>query len=204
MRLALLILLTCCSTWVISQELKIVESYTQDELLQLIATNQHLTRVKADRCQLNNDIEANATVLKIPAYQFLWGDMLSWGVCVNSNPRLGLEFVNQAAEQGLPEAHEQLGRYYHKGILVPTNITKAIRHLSMSAGLGNTPALLQLADIYLAGKGSPVDFEDTYRMLCSVVSDDRQEIALISKKRRAFAKLLPKSVITAIDIATDE
>ena len=64
-----------------SQELKIVEIYEQDELLKLIANNAHLARVKSDRCQLNQDIQANADVLKIPAYQFLWGYVVLGSVC---------------------------------------------------------------------------------------------------------------------------
>lgn len=65
-----------------AQELKVVQLYTQDELLNLIKDNKHLERVVADDCQLIQDIQARADKLRIPAYQFLWGDMLAWGVCV--------------------------------------------------------------------------------------------------------------------------
>ncbi|MGL5555836.1 MAG: sel1 repeat family protein, partial [Aeromonas veronii] len=66
-------------------ELQAVPLYRQDELLNWIEQGHHLTQVKQDRCQLTQDIEARASVMKIPAYQFLWGDMLAWGVCTKSN-----------------------------------------------------------------------------------------------------------------------
>lgn len=69
-----------------SSQLKAVELYTQDELIGLINSNTHLTRVVTDRCQLVQDIEAHAEVLNEPAFQFLWGDMLAWGVCVDKAP----------------------------------------------------------------------------------------------------------------------
>ena len=64
------------------EELRAVQLYSQDALIDMINANTHLDKVVADRCQLVQDIEARADVLKIPAYQFLWGDMLAWGVCV--------------------------------------------------------------------------------------------------------------------------
>ena len=73
-----------------AEELKAVQLYSQDELLRLIHRNEHLSRVVLDDCQLVQDIEARAQTLKIPAYQFLWGDMLAWGVCVDAEPELSL------------------------------------------------------------------------------------------------------------------
>lgn len=202
-KIAGIFLAAILSAVVQGQELKLVETYEQDELLKLIASNSHLERVKSDRCQLNKDIEANATVLKIPAYQFLWGDMLAWGVCVSADPALGLVYIQDAAHQGLPEAHEQLGRYYDLGILVTKNIQKSIRHLSVAAYSGNVSALLRLTDIFLRDAGSPVDFEDTYRLLCSVVSDDKSVLQQVENRKTLLAKRLPKSVINKIHLATD-
>ena len=187
-----------------TEELKIVETYEQDELLKLIADNTHLQRVKSDRCQLNQDIEANASVLKIPAYQFLWGDMLAWGVCVDTDPELGLVYIKHAADQGLSEAHEQLGRYYNKGIFVAQNTVKAVRHLSTAAYSNNIKALLQLTDIYLSGSGSPIDFEDVYRLLCLAVVDDKQQLKSLKLRKSQLAELLPASVVKRINRETDQ
>ena len=58
------------TTPAVAQELEAVQLYSQDELLALIRTNSHLKRVKADDCQLVNDIEARADIMQLPAYQF--------------------------------------------------------------------------------------------------------------------------------------
>ena len=48
-------------------DLQAVPLYRQDELLNWIEQGRHLTRVKQDRCQLTQDIEARASVMKLPA-----------------------------------------------------------------------------------------------------------------------------------------
>ena len=64
-------------------ELRAVPLYEEYELIEWINSNRHLQQVRdTDNCQLTQDIEARAEVLRLPAYQFLWGDMLAWGVCV--------------------------------------------------------------------------------------------------------------------------
>ncbi|QJR82844.1 sel1 repeat family protein [Alteromonas pelagimontana] len=163
-----------------AQELKAVQIYSQDELLRLIDKNTHLDRVVADRCQLVQDIQAHAQVLKEPAYQFLWGDMLAWGICVDAEPERGIKFMQAAAEQGLPGALEQLGRYYAKGTLVQTDIEQAIIYLREASALGNLKAQLQLANLFVEGYGSPYDYENAYRWLYNAVTEDkmvRKEIA---------------------------
>jgi len=52
-----------------------VPLYTESELIALINKNVHLQRVKADDCQLVQDIEARANKMALPSYQFLYGDM---------------------------------------------------------------------------------------------------------------------------------
>ena len=96
--------LVCCvlAPAVLAQELQPVELYTQDELLKMIRQNTHLQRVKADECQLVQDIEARAEIMKLPSYQFLFGDMLAYGVCVPRDVERGWDFMLQAASQGLP------------------------------------------------------------------------------------------------------
>ena len=58
--------------------------YTESQLFALFSTNSQLQKVKADDCQLLQDIEARAIRVESPAYQFLYGDMLAWGVCVSA------------------------------------------------------------------------------------------------------------------------
>ncbi|WP_442863968.1 tetratricopeptide repeat protein [Alteromonas sp. ASW11-130] len=181
-----------------AQEIKAVQLYTQDELLKMIAENSHLTRVVEDRCQLVQDIEARAEVLKVPAYQFLWGDMLAWGVCVEAEPERGIDFMSLAAQQGLPEALEQLGRYYAKGILVQEDKTRAVVFLREASALGNLKAQIQLVELFIDGHGSPYDYEDAYRWLYNAVTDDKKVHARIASYLQALEKLMhPKAVRAA-------
>jgi len=170
--LTIFILFVSC-TQLKAQELEAVQLYSQDELIRLINSNQHLTRVVEDRCQLVQDIEARADVMRIPAYQFLWGDMLAWGVCVDSNAKQGVYYMRQAADQGLPAALEQLGRYHSLGKLVQQDKKRAVMYLREASALGSLKAQLQLAELFIDGYGSPYDFEDLYHWLYNAISNDQ-------------------------------
>jgi hypothetical protein len=176
-------------------EIKVVQLYTQDELISLINSNQHLTRVKLDNCQLVQDIEARASKMKVPAYQFLYGDMLAYAVCVPRDVELGVYYMRQAADQGLAAALEQLGRYYHTGRLVQADIDKAIVYLREAASLGNLNAQIRLVDVFLQGHGSPKDYEDAYRWLNKAIIFDKQQHQQVTLKLAALAERMPPSVV---------
>lgn len=176
-------------------DIEAVQLYKQDELITWINNNQHLARVKADDCQLVEDIEARAEKVAIPAYQFLWGDMLAWGVCVDSNPELGVMYMWRAANQGLAAAMEQLGRYYATGTLVQQDYAKAIPLLREAAGQGFLPAQLRLVSLYVEGKGSPYDYEDAYRWLHHSIIADKQTHREASQLLAALASKMPEYVV---------
>lgn len=181
-----------------SQELEAVQVYEQDELIRLINNNQHLVRIKEDRCQLVQDIEARADIMRVPAYQFLWGDMLAWGVCVDKDPRSGIYYMRQAANHGLPAALEQLGRYHVEGKLVQEDIPRAVAYLREASALGHLRAQLQLAQLFLDGHGSPYDYEDLYHWLYNAISDDRQVYQQIDTYMNNLEVLMhPKAVRNA-------
>ena len=181
-----------------AQEIKAVQLYTQDELISMINRNEHLDRVVMDRCQLNQDIEARAEVLKVPAYQFLWGDMLAWGVCVEADPERGVDFMRQAADQGLPAALEQLGRYYSKGTLVQQDRKRAVIFLREASALGNLKAQMQLAELFIDGYGSPYDYQDAYQWLYNAVTADKQTHQTIATYLQELEKLMhPRAVRAA-------
>ncbi len=181
-----------------AQEIKAVQLYTQDELINMINRNEHLDRVVMDRCQLNQDIEARAEVLKVPAYQFLWGDMLAWGVCVEADPERGVDFMRQAADQGLPAALEQLGRYYSKGTLVQQDRKRAVIFLREASALGNLKAQMQLAELFIEGYGSPYDYQDAYQWLYNAVTADKQTHQSIATYLEELEKLMhPRAVRAA-------
>ncbi|MDC8832392.1 tetratricopeptide repeat protein [Alteromonas gilva] len=181
-----------------AQEIKAVQLYTQDELINLINRNEHLDRVVLDRCQLNRDIEARAEVLKVPAYQFLWGDMLAWGVCLEADPERGVDFMRQAANQGLPAALEQLGRYYSQGKLVQQDRKQAVIYLREASALGNLKAQMQLAELFIDGHGSPYDYQDAYQWLYNAVTNDKQTHQTIANYLAQLEKLMhPRAVRAA-------
>lgn len=185
----------CFPSVIVADELKVVQIYSQDELLTLIKHNQHLQRIRQDNCQLVQDIEARAIKVKIPAYQFLYGDMLAYGVCISKDVERGIYYMRQAADQALPEGLEQLGRYYHQGHLVQADIEQAITYLREAAGLGNLAAKIRLVEIFLQGDGSPFDYETAYRWLHQSVILDKKTHQKVTQLKSELAKLMPASVV---------
>lgn len=191
--LAFVVFISC--SVLADEPLKAVQIYTQDELLDLIKKNAHLDRVKADRCQLTRDIEDRAVKLHLPAYEYLYGDMLAWGVCVDQNAELGMYYIHQSAKQGLVPAMEQIGRYYHTGRFVQKDENKAYIYILRAAELGNLSAQLRLIDMQLEGLGSPYDFENAYRWLHHAIIADKKKHSQAAQKLSKLAKLMhPKSV----------
>ncbi|MFM4963325.1 sel1 repeat family protein [Aeromonas bivalvium] len=123
--------------------LQAVPLYRQDELLDWIEQGRHLKQVRQDRCQLTQDIEARAKVMKVPSYQFLWGDMLAWGVCVKSDAEQGVKYLWAAAL------------------------------MREAASQGLLKAQLEWVEMLLAGLGSPLDYEEAYQWLHGAVIGDK-------------------------------
>ncbi len=177
------------------EQIEAVPLYTQQELIALINNNQHLARVKADECQLVKDIEARAEIMALPSYQFLYGDMLAYAVCVDRDVELGLYYMKSAAEQGLAAALEQLGRYYDKGQLVQADKALAVTYLREAAALGNLKAQMRLVYLFNRGFGSPRDYEDAYRWLFHSAVADKQLHQQIQTSLAKLAEKMPDSVV---------
>jgi TPR repeat protein len=173
----------------------VIQLYSQRELLGLIAKNTHLQRVKADDCQLVEDIKARAEIVKLPSYQFLYGDMLAYGVCVERDAKHGIYMMEQSAHQGLVEAIEQLGRYYHIGRFFQQDNNRALRYLTEAAGLGNLKAQLRLVAMLVDGQGSPVDYQDAYHWLHNSIISDRAKRQRATALLAQLAKLMPKRIL---------
>ncbi|MCQ8879256.1 sel1 repeat family protein [Pseudoalteromonas shioyasakiensis] len=198
-------LLSCISLVVVSmlpisyakadEPLTAVPLYTETELLALINKNAHLARVKADDCQLVQDIEARANKMALPSYQFLYGDMLAYAVCVDRNVELGVYYMRQAANQGLAAALEQLGRYYDIGRLVQKDKAMAITYLREASAQGNLKAQLRLVKLFNDGFGSPRDYEDAYRWLFHAMVADQATHKKIERALTQLAQKMPDSVV---------
>lgn len=179
-----------------AQDIEAVQLYSDAQLVEMFATNAHLKRVRdTDRCQLAQDIEAQAELERRPTYQFLYGDMLAWGICYGRDPELGLLYMEKAAQHGLLEALEQLGRYYHEGVLVQKDIERAILYLREAASLGNLPAQRRFAEILLAGQGSPYDYEKAYHWLHNAVTANKSIYQDIEQKLVKLSERMPPSVV---------
>ena len=185
-----------CITNVNAEIYDTIELYTQDELTVLINKHKHLDRVKADDCQLVQDIEAHALKIQEPSYVFLWGDMLAWGVCVERDATLGMYYIDQAAKQGLLAAIEQLGRYYNNGTLVIKDKDKATKYFREAALQGNLPAKISYIKLLDQGYGSPLDYEDAYRALNSSIIVNPKTKKEAERLLAKLAKKMPEYAIT--------
>jgi len=179
------------------QRLEAVQIYSDNQLLDLIKENKHLGQVVLDDCQLVQDIEARAIKSKYPSYQFLWGDMLAYGVCVKKDVLLGIHFMKNAADQALPEALEQLGRYYHMGKFMQVDLDKAIFYLKEASAVNHLKAQIRLADIYAKGYGSPLDYPELYAQLHQSVTDDKKTHKKITRLLAGLAEKMPVHVVDA-------
>lgn len=195
MRLFLAIFLFSFALTSHGKSLTAVQIYTDNMLLDLIKENKHLGQVVLDECQLVQDIEARALKTKMPSYQFLWGDMLAFGVCVKKNVKLGLYYMQEAADQGLGEALEQLGRYYHVGKFMQPDLEKSIVLLKAAAELDNLKAQIRLAEIYQKGQGSPLDYPMLYSQLHHSITSDKKTHKKITQLLASLATKMPERVV---------
>ncbi|MBL4909930.1 MAG: sel1 repeat family protein [Alteromonadaceae bacterium] len=197
MRLSFFIIILFSTLTVVAHaaNMQAVQIYSDDVLLDLIKENKHLSQVVLDDCQLVQDIQARAVKAKRPSYQYLWGDMLAFGVCVKKDVPLGLHYMQLSAQQGLSAALEQLGRYYHQGKFFQADIKKAIQYLKRAASVGNIKAQIRLAKIYTKGQGSPLDYPMLYSQLHHSITADKKRHKQITQLLEKLASKLPTKVV---------
>ncbi|MAD04896.1 MAG: flagellar protein MotX [Pseudoalteromonas sp.] len=195
MRVLLPLTLLFSSLSMAEEPIEAVPLYSESELIGLINKNAHLARVKADDCQLVQDIEARANKMALPSYQFLYGDMLAYAVCVDRNVELGVYYMRQAAQQGLSAALEQLGRYYDTGRLVQQDKAMAVTYLREASAQGNLKAQMRLVNLFNQGYGSPRDYEDAYRWLFHSMVADKATHKKIENLLAKLAEKMPDSVV---------
>ncbi len=194
LRTALVALLPLVSSMCFA-ETQAVDIYSQDQLLEMIRGEKYLARVKQDDCQLVQDIEARAEVLKQPLYQFLWGEMLNHGICVKANAVKGMGLLRDAAEQGSPEAMVKLAEYYQNGKFVIRNKDRAVNYLLPAAASGSLAARMMLVRLYGEGYGSPRDYEMAYNWLYNNVFTDEATKKKALSLLQVLAAKMPASAV---------
>lgn len=174
----------------------VIQVYEQEELIELINQHQHLNRIaKIDECQLVKDIQIRAKTVKIPAYEYVWGDMLLTGTCVPKDEEHGLYFLTLAAKQGLPAALRHLAHYYQDGTYVQKDTRYAAILMHEAAGLGLVEAQVDWVNMLVKGMGSPLDYEEAYSWLHHAVIIDKSEHARASKLLNSLAQRMPGKVV---------
>lgn len=191
----LLITILSLSPMLAWAETKALDIYSQEQLIELIRTKQYLTRVKGDDCQLVQDIEARAEVLKLPLYQYLWAEMLNYGICVKANPPRGISLLRNSAEQGSAEAMVRIAEYYHEGTFVIQDKERAIQYVLPAAANGDLPARLMLVRLFGEGYGSPRDFEMAYHWLYNDVFSDEATKKEALELLKVLEQKMPPSAI---------
>jgi TPR repeat protein len=121
--------------------------------------------------------------------------MLAYGVCIKKDVPLGLYYMQTAADQGLAEALEQMGRYHHVGKFMQVDNAKAIVFLKEAAALNNLNAQLRLGEMYDQGLGSPLDYPELYSQLHHAVTDDKKTHKKISQLLASLSEKLPEHIV---------
>lgn len=176
-------------------ETQAVDIYSQDQLIELIRSGKYLQQVKADDCQLVQDIEARSEVLQQPLYQFLWAEMLNYGTCVKANAPRGIALLKTAAEQGSAEAMVRVAEYYNQGKFVTKDPERAVKYALPAAANGDLPARIMLVRLFGQGYGSARDYEYGYHWLYNaVISDEKTKKTAMTLLKRLEAKM-PASIV---------
>ncbi len=193
LRLSLVIF--CFIPYLAVAELASVDIYSDEQLLTLIRTDRYLEQVQTDDCQLVQDIEARAEILKQPMYQFLWGEMLNHGVCVPKHASRGMKQLQIAAEQGSAEAMLKLAEYYYHGKMVVKDKNRAVQYVMPAAANGDVPARLMLVRLFSEGYGSPVDYKLGYHWLYNSVFNDEATQKQATSLLQNLAAKMPASIV---------
>lgn len=177
---------------------KAVDVYTQEQLVDLIRSKRYLTQVEGDDCQIVEDIEARAEVLKQPLYQYLWAEMLNYGICVKANPPRGISMLKTSARQGSAEAMVRMAEYYHDGKFVMEDKERAVQYVLPAAATGDLPARIMLVRLFGEGYGSPRDYETGFHWLYNeVFSDETVQAEANNLLKVLEVKMPPSSVARA-------
>ncbi|MGN1394706.1 MAG: tetratricopeptide repeat protein [Succinivibrionaceae bacterium] len=140
--------------------------YTIEEINSWVETGSQLSVLsQVHGCQFTDDIRHRAMRSLSSSYEFLYGDMLVNGVCVDKDISSGVFYIQEAAKKGYPGAMRRLSFYYEVGRYVQQDKDKATLLMHEAALMGYVPAQIDWVSMLIRGMGSAVDYEEAYSLL---------------------------------------
>ena len=173
-----------------------VNVYTVDELNTYVETGVYMQVIHdRDKCQFTPDIEDRARIVGMPAFEFVWGDMLINGVCVKQDVELGLDYLNKSVSHGYAPAMIKLSDFYERGFLVSRDRRRAISLMRAAASLGSNTARLQWADMLVRGLGAPAYYEEAFSWLYHTIYFSEYERAKSQYLQEQMKKMMPANIV---------
>lgn len=173
-----------------------VNVYTVDELNTYVEQGIHFQVIQdRDKCQFTPDIEDRARIVGMPAFEFVWADMLISGVCVKQDVELGLDYLQKSVDHAYAPAMIRIADYYERGYLLPKNKNKSVLYMRAAASLGSRTARLEWADMLVRGLGSPSFYEEAYSWLYHSIYLSDYEKTKSAYLKEEMRKLMPSNVI---------
>ncbi len=112
--------------------------------------------------------------------------------------KAGWDLMEAAAEQGLPEALEQIGSLLSaRQICAKRPQQSTILFAGSRCSMGNLNAQIRLAELLFGGAGSPVDYETVYRWLHHSVTADKNMHQRIQTALQKLAGRMPEPVLAS-------
>lgn len=173
-----------------------VNVYTVDELNTYVETGVYMQVIRdRDRCQFTPDIEDRARIVGMPAFEFVWGEMLVSGVCVQQDTELGLDYLQRSVNHAYAPAMIRAAQYYERGYLLPQDKNKAVTLMRAAAALGSRSARLQWADMLVRGLGAPAYYEEAYSWLYHSIFFSDYERAKSTYLQEQMRKMMPANIV---------
>lgn len=170
--------------------------YSVDELNTYVEGKIHFDIIRdRDKCQFTPDIEDRARIVGMPAFEYVWADMLINGVCVKQDIELGLDYLAKSVNHAYPPAMIKMSDYYERGHLLQKDRKQAILLMRTAASLGSRTARLAWADMLVRGLGAPAYYEEAYSWLYhSIYFDDYEKVKSVYLQDQ-MKKMMPANVI---------
>lgn len=173
-----------------------VNVYTVDELNTYVENNIHFKIIRdRDKCQFTPDIEDRARIVGMPAFEYVWADMLISGVCVKQDVELGLDYLAKAVDHAYPPAMIKMSDFYERGHLLPRDRKQAVALMRAAASLGSRTARLAWADMLVRGLGAPAYYEEAYSWLYHSIYFNDYEKVKSDYLQTQMQKMMPANVI---------